>query len=149
MTTVPENESEVVLVVDDEQAIQMVLVETLIDEGFRTLQASDGESALTWIDSGTRIDLLITDMGLPGSLNGRQLADAARKTRPNLKVIFISGYGEEKIMGHGPLKPGESILVKPFTGSRLVVLIDAILSDRRAASDAEYDRADAQLGSSE
>ena len=143
MTTNLETESEVVLVVDDEEAIRMVLTEVLVDDGFRTLEASDGKSAMEWIDGGAHIDLLIADMGLPGNMNGRQLADAARHSRPDLKVVYISGYGEDKIMGDGPLKPGEFMLIKPFTGTRLATLIVAILANNKSNSDTEHALTDA------
>jgi CheY-like chemotaxis protein len=61
-----------------------------------------------------RIDLLITDVGLPGGLNGRQIADAGRSTRPNLKVLFITGYAESAVLGNGHLEPGMEVITKPF-----------------------------------
>ncbi|BDL41885.1 hypothetical protein MSPGM_44750 [Methylorubrum sp. GM97] len=61
-----------------------------------------------------RIDLLVTDVGLPGGMNGRQMADAARVSLPNLKVLFITGYAENAILGNGHLAPGMAVLTKPF-----------------------------------
>ena len=78
------------------------------------IEASDGPSGLRVLQSDARIDLLITDVGLPGGINGRQLADAARTTRPDLKVLFITGYAENAIIGNGQLAPGMRVLTKPF-----------------------------------
>ena len=61
-----------------------------------------------------RIDLLVTDVGLPGGMNGRQMADAGRERRPELKVLFITGYAENAVLGHGHLEPGMEVLTKPF-----------------------------------
>ena len=71
------------------------------------------------LQSGTRVDLLVTDVGLPGGMNGRQLADAARRERPDLKVLFITGYAENAVIGTGLLAPGMELLTKPFAMSTL------------------------------
>jgi DNA-binding response OmpR family regulator len=71
------------------------------------------------VRSDIRIDLLITDVGLPGGLNGRQLADAARSVRPNLKVLFITGYAENAVIGNGILEPGMEVMTKPFVMATL------------------------------
>ena len=77
--------------------------------------------------SDVRIDLLITDVGLPGGLNGRQMADAARANRPDLKVLFITGYGENAAIGNGHLEPGMHVLTKPFAMDMLAARIRSIL----------------------
>ena len=105
---------EVVLVVDDEMVLRMLMTDVLQESGYRTIEASDGPSALKVLASDARIDLLITDVGLPNGLNGRQVADAARKTRPNLKVLFITGYAENAVIGNGHLDPGMQVMTKPF-----------------------------------
>ena len=105
---------EVVLVVDDEVVLRMLMLDVLQDNGYRALESPDGPSAMKIIESDQRIDLLITDVGLPNGMNGRQLADAARRTRPNLKVLFITGYAENAVVGNGHLAPGMEILTKPF-----------------------------------
>jgi PAS domain S-box-containing protein len=105
---------ETVLVVDDEHTIQMLIRGVLLENGYVPVEASDGPAALKLLQSDARIDLLITDVGLPGGMNGRQIADAARVTRPNLKVLFITGYAENAVVGHTHLKPGMEILTKPF-----------------------------------
>jgi len=96
---------ETVLVVEDEAVVRGVIFEMLTEQGYRTLQAVDGPSGLNILRSGQRVDLLVTDVGLPG-MNGRQLADQARETRPGLKVLFITGYAENAVISDGFLQPG-------------------------------------------
>jgi signal transduction histidine kinase len=103
---------ETVLVVDDEPLLRMVMTDALQDGGYRALEANDGPRALKILESDARVDLLITDVGLPG-MNGRQLADAARQKRPNLRVLFITGFAENAVVGHGQLAPGMEIMTKP------------------------------------
>jgi signal transduction histidine kinase/CheY-like chemotaxis protein len=105
----------VVLLVEDEPDIRMVVVDLLEDTGYTVLTAGDGASGLRIIDSEVQIDLLVSDVGLPGSINGRQLADAARQRRPGLKVLFITGYAEASTVGSGSLEDGIQVLTKPFT----------------------------------
>ena len=88
--------SAVVLVVEDEPLVRMVIVEVLSDLGYTVLEADNGRSGLRIVETRARIDLLVTDVGLPGGMNGRQLADAARQQRPGLKVLFITGYAEDR-----------------------------------------------------
>ncbi|MEI9994679.1 MAG: PAS domain S-box protein [Rhizomicrobium sp.] len=109
----PAGANEVVLVVEDEAVVRLLIVELLNDLGYLALEAHDGQSALRILQSAQRIDLLVSDIGLPG-LNGRQLADAARETRPNLKVLFMTGYAE-KAAGSAFLASGMEIVAKPFT----------------------------------
>ena len=104
---------ETVLVVEDESVVRGLIVETLSDLGYRTLAASDGPQGLEILQSLQRIDLLVTDVGLPG-LNGRQIADAGRALRPGLKVLFMTGYAENTAMASGFLEPGMQIVTKPF-----------------------------------
>ena len=107
--------TETVLVVDDEPTVRMLITDVLEDLGCTALDAQDGVSGLKVINSGARIDLLITDVGLPGGINGRQLADAARTRRPGLKVLFVTGYAENAVLSHGHLEAGMHVLTKPFT----------------------------------
>jgi PAS domain S-box-containing protein len=104
-----------VLVVDDESSIRMMVVEVLNESGYSTLEAGDGRSALAILQSDAKIDLLITDVGLPGGMNGRQIADAARISRPDLKVLFITGYAENAVFGNAHVETGMQVLTKPFT----------------------------------
>ncbi|TNC16460.1 response regulator [Methylobacterium terricola] len=103
---------ETVLVVEDEPAVRSLIVDVLRDLGYRALEAQDGPAGLAALRAAGRIDLLVTDVGLPG-LNGRQLADAAREHRPGLKVLFITGYAENAAMA-GFLAPGMQMITKPF-----------------------------------
>ncbi|HYZ24648.1 MAG TPA: PAS domain S-box protein [Rhodopila sp.] len=118
---------ETVLVVDDEPTVRMLVTEVLEELGYATIEAEDGASGLQVLRSGTRLDLLITDVGLPGGLNGRQLADAARETRPGLKVLFITGYAENAALSRGHLEPGMHVMTKPFAMEALGSRIKAIL----------------------
>ena len=110
----PSGEGEVVLVIDDEPTIRMLVAEVLVESGYAVIEAPDGPSGLKLLESNARIDLLITDVGLPGGMNGREVADAARRTRPGLKVLFITGYAENAVVGGGRLERGMAVLTKPF-----------------------------------
>lgn len=103
-----------ILVIDDEATLRQLVSEVLQELGYNTLQAADGPSGLRIIQSGVPIDLLISDVGLPGGMNGRQVADAARQLRPALKVLFITGYAENAVMDAGDLDAGMQVLTKPF-----------------------------------
>jgi CheY-like chemotaxis protein len=105
---------ETVLVIDDEPTVRMLIVEVLVEAGYAALEAEDGPSGLKILDSGVRVDLLITDVGLPGGMNGRQVADAARASRPDLKILFVTGYAENAAVGNGHLEPGMEVITKPF-----------------------------------
>jgi PAS domain S-box-containing protein len=104
---------ETVLVVEDETVVRSVIVEMLQDEGYRVMEAIDGPAGLRILRQEMRIDLLVTDVGLPG-MNGRQLADQARETRPDLKILFITGYAESAAIAKGFLQPGMEMITKPF-----------------------------------
>jgi PAS domain S-box-containing protein len=106
---------EAVLVVDDEALVRMLVVDVLEDLGYLSLEAVDAASSLKILQSDVRIDLLVTDVGLPGGMNGGQLVDFARALRPALKVLFITGYAENAIINHGHFDGGMQIMTKPFT----------------------------------
>ena len=110
---------ETVLVVDDEPAVRMLVADVLSDLGYILIEAADGAAGLKILRSDIRVDLLVTDVGLPGGMNGRQVADAARMLRPALKVLFITGYAENAVVGNGNLDPGMAILNKPFAMDHL------------------------------
>jgi PAS domain S-box-containing protein len=122
-------EGEVVLVVDDEPTVRMLISEVLEDAGYKAIEASDGPAGLKVLQSSGRIDLLITDVGLPGGMNGRQIADAARVFRPDLKVLFITGYAENAVVGNGHLDKGMELLTKPFALEDLARRIRTILEN--------------------
>ncbi|MDQ8028560.1 MAG: PAS domain S-box protein [Brevundimonas sp.] len=111
---------ETVLLIDDEPTVRMLAAEVLGDAGYTVIEAVDGPSGLQVLNSGAKIDLLVTDVGLPGGLNGRQVADAARVARPDLKVLFITGYAENAAVGNGLLEPGMAVLTKPFVMTDLI-----------------------------
>ena len=108
-------QGETVLVVDDEAPIRMLVADLLGDLGYVAIEAEHAAAGLDILRSGARVDLLVTDVGLPGGMNGRQLADAARALRPGLKALFITGYAENAVVGHCHLEPGMAMLSKPFT----------------------------------
>lgn len=105
---------ETVLVIDDEPSVRMLMVDALTDLGYACVEAGDGPSGLKILESRTRVDLLVTDVGLPGGLNGRQVADAARALRPDLRILFVTGYAENAVLNHGHIEHGMEVLTKPF-----------------------------------
>jgi PAS domain S-box-containing protein len=115
-----------VLVVEDEPSIRMLIRETLDELGYRAIEAMDGPAALRIIQSGEKLDLMITDVGLPG-LNGRQVADAARALRPGLKVLFVTGFAGNAAIGNGMLEPGMQILTKPFAMAALAAKLRSMV----------------------
>jgi PAS domain S-box-containing protein len=117
---------ETVLVVEDDDTVRTLVVEVLGELGYATREAPDGPSGLRILQSDSRIDLLVTDVGLPG-LNGRQLADQARIGRPSLKVLFMTGYAENAAFGAGHLEPGMQMITKPFPVEVLASKIRSIL----------------------
>ncbi|NPD69751.1 response regulator (plasmid) [Lichenicola cladoniae] len=118
-----------VLIVDDEPTIRMLVTEMLEDSGYTAIEAADGPAGLKVLQSDCRIDLLVTDFALPGGLNGRQVVDTARVIRPDLKVLFITGYTEDVILRNGTLDMNMLVLTKPFSlrvlAKRIRSLIDA------------------------
>jgi PAS domain S-box-containing protein len=120
-------QGETVLVIDDEEAIRMLISDVLEEAGYRVLEAHDGPSGLKILQSETRIDLLISDVGLPGGFNGRQVADAARQTRPELKVLFVTGYAENAVVGNGHLDPGMQVITKPFQMTAFALRVREII----------------------
>ena len=107
--------------------MRTLIGEVLAEAGYRTIEARDGPKALNILQSGVRIDLLITDVGLPGGMNGRQVADAGRAIRSGLKVLFITGFAENAAIGSGHLDPGMEILAKPFAMAALGTKVREIL----------------------
>ena len=123
----PSGHSETVLVVDDEPTVRMLITEILGELGYVAIEAADSVSGLKLLQSDARIDLLVTDVGLPGGMNGRQMADAARVTRPELKVLFITGYAENSLLGNGRLAPGMAVMTKPFPIETMAARIKQII----------------------
>ncbi len=123
--------SATVLIVDDEPTVRMLVSDALGDRGYACVEAADGAAGLKVLQSNARIDLLITDVGLPGGLNGRQVADAAREMRSDLKVLFITGYAENAVMNHGHIQHGMEVLTKPFAVEDLAARVERMLGDSR------------------
>ncbi len=118
----------VVLLVEDELAVRMVVAEVLSDLGYTVLEADNSQSGLRIVETRARIDLLLTDVGLPGGMNGRQLADAAREQRPGLKVLFLTGYAENAAVGNGRMEHGMEVMTKPFDLDKLVAKVEGMIS---------------------
>ncbi len=121
------DQGETVLVVDDEPTVRMLVTDILDDLGHTAIEAGDSAAGLKLLRSDVRVDLLVTDVGLPGGMNGRQMADAARVGRPDLKVLFITGYAENAILGNGQLAPGMTVLTKPFAIETMAARIRSML----------------------
>jgi signal transduction histidine kinase/CheY-like chemotaxis protein len=118
-----------VLVVDDEPTVRMLVTEVLREHGYIAIEAADGAAGLKVLNSDARIDLLISDIGLPGGMNGRQMADAARIGRPDLKVLFITGYAPSAVIGNGRLEQGMQVMTKPFGLDALAARITNLISE--------------------
>jgi len=104
-----------ILIVDDEPTVRLLLTDVLGDLGYTLIEAADSLTGLKLLQSDVSIDLLITDVGLPGGMNGRQMADAGREVRPGLKTLFITGYAESAALGNSSLGAGMQVLTKPFS----------------------------------
>jgi CheY-like chemotaxis protein len=125
----PRGRSELVLVVEDDPDVRDYTVEIVSDLGYSVLSARDGASALRVLDSHREITLLFTDVGLPGGMNGRQLAEQALRRHPRLKVLYTTGYARNAIVHQGRLDPGVEVVFKPFTYSDLAAKIRQVLDD--------------------
>ncbi|WP_448207609.1 PAS domain S-box protein [Azospirillum sp. sgz302134] len=123
-----------VLIVEDEALVRMVAVQALEDAGLEVVEAADAAEALELLDGGLAVDLVVTDVGLPG-MNGRQLAEVVRQRRPGLGVLFMTGYAYDATLGTGILEPGCEVLQKPFETGALV----ARVTDMLAASGAGWE----------
>jgi CheY-like chemotaxis protein len=120
--------SETILVVEDNELLRAVTAEILEQHGYGVLLAADGATALQLLGSSEQaIQLLFTDVGLPGGLNGRQLADEARRLQPDLKVLFTTGYARNAIIHQGRLDPGVEFIAKPFNYAALVAKIQQVI----------------------
>jgi PAS domain S-box-containing protein len=128
--TMPEGRGETILVVEDEADVRVFTAEVLRNLKYKVVEAAEGPMALRLLDSHPEIKLLFTDVGLPGGMNGRQLADEAKRRRAELKVLFTTGYAKNAIVHHGRLDPGVELLAKPFTLHALVARIRRILDEQ-------------------
>ncbi|HZP66097.1 MAG TPA: PAS domain S-box protein [Rudaea sp.] len=123
----PEGEKETILVVEDDDQVRAVSAEVLGDLGYRILEAPDGPSALRILETERQIDLLFTDVVLPGGLTGADVAAKARELRPTIKVLFTTGYARNAIIHHGRLDKGVQLLTKPFTLTELAEKVRDVL----------------------
>ncbi|MCI3946489.1 Blue-light-activated protein [Pseudomonas syringae] len=119
---------ETILIVDDEPTVRMLLTDALGDLGYTLIEAADSLAGLKLLRSDVHIDLLITDVGLPGGMNGRQMADAGREVRPQLKTLFITGYAENTAIGDEQLGPGMRVLTKPFAIDALAARVQELMN---------------------
>lgn len=118
---------ETVLIVEDDPAVRVLVSTVLSDLGYAFIEAGDADSAMPILNSAQRIDLMISDVGLPG-MNGRQLAEIGRQYRPQLKVLFITGYAEHAAVRGGFLDPGMQMITKPFTFDLLTAKVREMIS---------------------
>ena len=118
--------NETILLVEDDPHVREFATETLRELGFNVIEASEGAIALDLLARYPKIDLLFTDVGLPG-LNGRQLAEKALQIRPGLPVLFTTGYARNAIVHQGRLDEGVELLTKPYTRERMAARIRAVL----------------------
>lgn len=125
---IPTAAGETVMIVDDEPSIRMLFTDVLEEMGYHVIQAADSQTGLGILQSNVRLDLLISDVGLPGGMNGRQMADAARVTRPDLKVLFVTGFAENAMLNEGHLGPGMTVLTKPFNIAVLTERVRELIS---------------------
>jgi signal transduction histidine kinase len=126
-TLIPSGRGETILVVEDEPAVREHSVASLRDLGYRVLAAADGQAALRVLAGEAEIEVLFTDVGLPGGMTGRQLVEAARVHRPDLKVVYTTGYARNAIVHGGVLDPGTELLPKPFSYAGLAAKIRSVL----------------------
>jgi len=119
--------SESILLVEDDEMVRSHVQRMLESLGYQVVTASDGPRALSIIEQGYVVDLLLTDVVMPGGLSGKLLAEASLHRRPDLKVMFMSGYTENAIVHHGKLDPGVHLLRKPFLRRDLAEKLRAVL----------------------
>jgi PAS domain S-box-containing protein len=118
---------ETILVVEDDPMVRSLVTQRLLELGYRILEAAEGATALKTLESAAPIDLLLTDVVLPGAITGRELGDAAKKLRPGLKILFSSGYTQNSIDHQGKLDPGVQFLPKPFRRAELAAKVREVL----------------------
>jgi signal transduction histidine kinase len=123
---------ETILVVEDDRLVREFVVAQIENLGYVTLSAANAQEALSVLNGAHDIDLLFTDMIMPGVMNGRQLAEQALLTRPSLKVLYTSGYTDETIIHYGRLDPGVQLLAKPYRRADLARMIRSALSTASA-----------------
>jgi CheY-like chemotaxis protein len=129
-----EGGTETILVVEDDEEVRNTVVETLSDLGYRVLTARDAQAGLTVVESGIPIDVIFTDVVMPGPLKSREMARRAQERLPNLAVLFTSGYTENSIVHGGKLDAGVELLSKPYTREALARRIRHVIANRKQVS---------------
>ena len=130
LEVIPEAAGETVLLVEDEPSVRMLIAEVLRELGYALIEAASAEMAMPILASNVRLDLMITDVGLPG-LNGRQLAEIGRQSRPALKVLFVTGYAEHATKRGDFLGPGMKMVTKPFSLEAVAVTVREMIESSR------------------
>jgi signal transduction histidine kinase/ActR/RegA family two-component response regulator len=133
----PRGSGETILVVEDDEGVRRASVEALRDMGYEVMEAADAMEGVRLVVDQGGIDLLFTDVGLPGGVNGRALADAARNARPGMRVLFTTGYTRNAILHNGVLDPGVHFIAKPFNLTALAAKIREVLAAPPPAADVE------------
>ncbi|WP_075292826.1 GAF domain-containing protein [Pararhizobium arenae] len=126
--------SQRILLVDDEPLIRMVTAEELEERGYTVLEAANAWEALEILEAEHKIELLLTDVGLPNGINGRQLADLARERMPDLPILFITGYAENAVLNQGHLGPGMAVMTKPFDMASMAKRVEMLLDKNKMDS---------------
>jgi CheY-like chemotaxis protein len=121
-----------ILVVDDEASIRALAAEVLKEDGFNVIEASDGKAGLSVLESDVVIDVLVTDIGMPG-MNGKEMADRARQRRREIPVIYITGYAEKAVFGTGNVEEGARLLIKPFTMDDLIAEVRSVIESMKSS----------------
>lgn len=124
----PARNGECVLVVDDEESVRTLIADRLDDLGYQVLSAANGQEAVAILESTARIDLLITDIGLSGGMNGREVGYIAAGLRPGLGILFITGFAEHAVIGNDMLAPGMKLMTKPFAMEALAIRVRDMIS---------------------
>jgi CheY-like chemotaxis protein len=119
--------TETVLLVDDDEIVRTTVAMMMEDLGYTIIEAGSGAEALSILERGDKVDLLFTDVVMPGAVNGRQLADRARDLDSNLRVLFTSGYTENAIVHNGQLDAGTELLSKPYNRDQLAAKLRRVL----------------------
>ncbi len=127
----PVESPKTVLVVDDEPAVRSLSAEVLREAGYNVIEAGDGVAGLSLLESNLHVDMLVTDIGMPG-MNGREMADRARRTRPELRVLYITGYAEKTAFPSGNVGPGSHLLLKPFAIQDLLARVGQIIATEKS-----------------
>lgn len=121
-------ESPTVMVIEDERIIRMLMVETLEDAGYIVIEAGDGPEGVVHLESGVDIDLLVTDLGLPGGMNGREVAAHARLRYPDMKILYVTGQDASVALNGSAADPRVAVITKPFTIASLANKVATMLA---------------------